>query len=67
MEKGSPGLEAWQSHGVALCAEAQADGVPCTELGKDCEMCARAVRCLSPADLALLKAGVASRRLGGRR
>ena len=23
----------------ALCAEAQADGVPCTELGRDCEKC----------------------------
>ena len=23
----------------ALCAEAQADGVPCTELGRDCEVC----------------------------
>lgn len=28
----------------ALCAEAQADGVPCTELGRDCETCAKAVR-----------------------
>jgi len=27
-----------------LCAEAQADGVPCTELGRDCETCERAVR-----------------------
>ncbi len=26
----------------ALCAEAQADGVPCTELGKICEECERA-------------------------
>ncbi len=26
----------------ALCAEAQADGVPCYELGRDCEMCERA-------------------------
>ena len=26
-----------------LCAEAQADGVPCTELGRDCETCRRAV------------------------
>jgi len=27
----------------ALCPEAQADGVPCTELGRDCETCERAV------------------------
>jgi hypothetical protein len=27
----------------ALCAEAQADGVPCHELGRDCEVCGRAV------------------------
>lgn len=26
----------------ALCAQAQADGVPCTELGMDCEICGRA-------------------------
>jgi len=28
----------------ALCAEAQADGVPCTEVGRDCEVCSRAVK-----------------------
>jgi hypothetical protein len=27
----------------ALCAEAQADGVPCNELGRDCEVCGKAV------------------------
>jgi len=27
-----------------LCAEAQADGVPCTELSQDCEACRRAVQ-----------------------
>jgi hypothetical protein len=27
----------------ACCSEAQADGVPCTELGRDCETCERAV------------------------
>lgn len=26
-----------------LCAEAQADGVPCTELGRDCQVCEHAV------------------------
>ena len=28
--------------GTGLCPEAQADGVPCTALGKDCEICERA-------------------------
>ena len=28
----------------ALCPEAQADGVPCTELGRDCEQCEHAVQ-----------------------
>jgi hypothetical protein len=27
-----------------LCAEAQGDGVPCTELGRVCETCRRAVQ-----------------------
>ena len=26
----------------ALCSEAQADGVPCFELGRDCEECEQA-------------------------
>lgn len=26
----------------ALCPEAQADGVPCTEVGRDCAICERA-------------------------
>jgi hypothetical protein len=26
----------------ALCAEAQADGVPCAQLGVDCQVCGRA-------------------------
>lgn len=26
----------------ALCPEAQADGVPCQELGRDCEICEKA-------------------------
>jgi len=25
-----------------LCAEAQADGVPCYELGRDCDVCGKA-------------------------
>lgn len=27
---------------AACCPEAQADGVPCTELGRNCETCRRA-------------------------
>jgi hypothetical protein len=27
------------------CAEAQADGVPCAEIGTDCEICGRAFPC----------------------
>jgi len=29
--------------GGPMCADAQADGVPCYELGRDCETCERAV------------------------
>ncbi len=32
----------WSNHGVALCAEAQADGVPCTVAGRACETCEHA-------------------------
>jgi hypothetical protein len=34
-------------HLAACCPEAQADGVPCTELGRDCEQCERAIATLS--------------------
>ena len=30
------------NRGTGLCPEAQADGVPCTELGRECEICERA-------------------------
>jgi hypothetical protein len=33
----------------ALCPEAQADGVPCTEKGRDCETCERAAGTEHPA------------------
>jgi hypothetical protein len=36
--KASPG----EDLGGPLCAEAQADGVPCYELGRECETCERA-------------------------
>ena len=34
--------------GVAMCAEAQADGVPCTELGRRCEECERVAQGTDP-------------------
>ena len=33
----------WAPGTGALCAEAQADGVPCTEVGRACETCERAL------------------------
>lgn len=33
----------WETALGVLCAEAQADGVPCFELGRDCERCPQAV------------------------
>lgn len=35
------------------CAEAQADGVPCTILGRDCEICERALAAAQLADVAI--------------
>jgi hypothetical protein len=32
----------------ALCPEAQADGVPCTEKGRDCDTCERAAALPDP-------------------
>jgi hypothetical protein len=40
------GLPEWG--GTGLCSEAQADGVPCTALGRDCDTCARAAELRSP-------------------
>jgi hypothetical protein len=42
----------WAQKGVALCAEAQGDGVPCTTLGRQCETCALAVQALQDSRLA---------------
>ncbi|MDH5315765.1 MAG: hypothetical protein OEW44_04740 [Gemmatimonadota bacterium] len=39
----------WHSKGVAPCAEAQADGVPCPSLGRQCETCAQALEALANA------------------
>jgi hypothetical protein len=39
----------WEEKGVPPCAEAQADGVPCTELGRQCESCSRAIKALNDA------------------
>jgi hypothetical protein len=41
--RGKTGAEIVSGPG-ALCSEAQADGVPCTELGRECEQCERAAR-----------------------
>lgn len=35
------------------CAEAQADGVPCTILGRDCAICERALASVQLRDVAL--------------
>lgn len=48
-------VSVWAWRGVGLCVEAQADGVPCTEVGRDCETCAQAVRDFSAPDLAILR------------
>jgi len=40
--------DAWDQSG--LCDEAQADGVPCPDLGRDCEICERARRPRRPVD-----------------
>jgi len=41
----------WAQKGVALCAEAQGDGVPCTTLGRHCETCSLAVQALQDSRL----------------
>jgi len=39
-----PGLrDAPEWKGTGLCAEAQADGVPCSDVGRSCDVCERAV------------------------
>ena len=42
----SPTTPSWDQSG--LCAEAQADGVPCTELGRKCEVCEHAMQSADP-------------------
>lgn len=37
---GSNALDEWR--GTGLCAQAQADGVPCNEAGRSCDICSRA-------------------------
>ena len=39
----------WQSKGVPPCAEAQADGVPCPTLGRQCETCGAALEAMEAA------------------
>ncbi len=42
-------LRFWEQKGVPPCAEAQADGVPCSTLGRPCETCSYAIRALNEA------------------
>ena len=42
-------LRFWQQKGVPPCAEAQADGVPCTVVGRQCETCSLAIKALNDA------------------
>jgi hypothetical protein len=37
---------AWDQSG--LCPQAQADGVPCTEVGRKCEICEEAAQSADP-------------------
>ena len=37
-------------HGTGLCTIAQADGVPCVEAGRSCDICARASKELLPGE-----------------
>ena len=47
----------WQSRGVAPCAQAQADGVPCPSIGRQCETCSMALEALED-----IRAGAATPR-----
>ena len=40
--KREPQREPVETGTGALCPEAQADGVPCAEVGRDCDICERA-------------------------
>jgi hypothetical protein len=40
-------LRFWHFKGVPPCAEAQADGVPCPTLGRQCETCAQAIQAVT--------------------
>ena len=43
MQKVDQKVEVLSCGGTGLCPEAQADGVPCCELGRDCVTCEQAV------------------------
>jgi hypothetical protein len=47
----------WQQKGVPPCAEAQADGVPCTVVGRQCETCSLAIKSLNDARDAEARSG----------
>ncbi|HEX9885446.1 MAG TPA: hypothetical protein VGA70_03120 [Longimicrobiales bacterium] len=42
-ERGWPEGTSWREGLGVLCAEGQADGVPCFELGRECEACEKAL------------------------
>jgi hypothetical protein len=69
----SPGLLARVDHALIsascpMCAEAQADGVPCTSLEKECEHCSRALEAIRRArsELELEARHLEAALLGGR-
>jgi hypothetical protein len=41
LDPGARDAPEWK--GTGLCAEAQADGVPCSDVGRSCDVCERAV------------------------
>ncbi len=47
LDPGARDAPEWK--GTGLCAEAQADGVPCTDVGRSCDVCERAASRSDPA------------------
>jgi len=41
LAKSSPSQDSTEWVGTGLCAEAQADGVPCYDAGRQCDVCGR--------------------------
>ena len=49
-------------HGTGLCTIAQADGVPCVETGRSCDICGRASKELLPGEPSTPPASSAEKR-----